>query len=196
MVWSGHASAITFTLSSSALSAHTSEDGGLKLDARPHIGFPYTFNLRAVGEEIFIPGLFVISIDEACCRGVSDGDRDVSPLTASFNFSAPSTASGGPVRGTSQGYGMLVFPDHTNGALIKWQGSAIYSFIDGTALAVALGNADITCNTDCSDHPARLISGTFTLLARPVPLPATLPLFAAGVGVIGGAAWRRKRKKV
>ena len=30
----------------------------------------------------------------------------------------------------------------------------------------------------------------------PVPLPAALPLFATGLGVLGVLGWRRKRKAV
>lgn len=37
-----------------------------------------------------------------------------------------------------------------------------------------------------------LVSGSLVL--APVPLPAALPLFATGLGVIGLLAWRKKRK--
>jgi hypothetical protein len=35
---------------------------------------------------------------------------------------------------------------------------------------------------------------TFSLSGDVVPLPATLPLFATGLGAIGLLGWRRKRK--
>ena len=36
--------------------------------------------------------------------------------------------------------------------------------------------------------------GLFGAITSPVPLPAALPLFATGVGLMGLLAWRRKRK--
>ncbi len=41
-----------------------------------------------------------------------------------------------------------------------------------------------------------LRSASFSLLPNPVPLPAALPLFAAGLGAMGFMGWRRKRKTV
>lgn len=38
--------------------------------------------------------------------------------------------------------------------------------------------------------------GTWTTPVTPTPLPATLPLFAGGLGVIGLFGWRKKRKTV
>jgi hypothetical protein len=35
---------------------------------------------------------------------------------------------------------------------------------------------------------------SFPLEGNPVPLPATLPLFATGIGGLGLLGWRRKRK--
>jgi len=35
---------------------------------------------------------------------------------------------------------------------------------------------------------------TFSLTGNTVPLPATLPLFATGIGALGLLGWRRKRK--
>ena len=42
-------------------------------------------------------------------------------------------------------------------------------------------------------EPMALIQGTGTVVS-PVPLPATLPLFATGLGALGLLGWRRKRK--
>ena len=49
---------------------------------------------------------------------------------------------------------------------------------------------------DYSELPnaANNASGTITASPATVPLPSTLPLFAAGLGALGLLAWRRKRK--
>ena len=50
-----------------------------------------------------------------------------------------------------------------------------------------------------SNDPMLIGSGSLNLVFTPVsqvPLPAALPLFATGLGVLGLLGWRRKRKAV
>jgi hypothetical protein len=168
----------------------------LWIRATSHVPSSYPFSLAAVGDSWFIPNLFDVRIYEDCCFL---DDKDVSPFSVNVQFSAPAGASGGIVKGTSVGYGALFDP---SGANIKWNGPGVVGFADGTLLRIALSNVDIECSEMfCTDRPTRLVAGTFTLLVLPkppvsaVPLPATLPLFAAGLGVIGGAGLRRRKRR-
>ena len=47
--------------------------------------------------------------------------------------------------------------------------------------------------SDAVDHKVESLSATFVPVSQ-VPLPAALPLFATGLGVLGLLGWRRKRK--
>jgi hypothetical protein len=40
------------------------------------------------------------------------------------------------------------------------------------------------------------VLNTFTIQIGPVPLPATLPLFATGLAGLGLLGWRRKKKAI
>ena len=51
------------------------------------------------------------------------------------------------------------------------------------------GSGSITVCEDCS--PTYELTGDIT----PTPVPATLPLFATGVGALGLFGWRKKRKQ-
>jgi hypothetical protein len=49
--------------------------------------------------------------------------------------------------------------------------------------------------TASADNALSVTSNTvFTTVEAPTPLPAALPLFAAGLGGLGLLGWRRKRK--
>ena len=48
---------------------------------------------------------------------------------------------------------------------------------------------------EATDHKVVSLSATFVPVSQ-VPLPAALPLFATGLGVLGLLGWRRKRKRI
>jgi hypothetical protein len=93
-------------------------------------------------------------------------------------------------------YGTPFFAVSTdnNGAILNWNVADIQAgpgqYIDsrnfsGSILDVTLLTPDAYGNEASVDDP-----GTWTV----TPLPAALPLFATGLGVICVLAWRRKRK--
>lgn len=51
-----------------------------------------------------------------------------------------------------------------------------------------------TINLSISDGGGLLTSTSIDVVVLPVPLPAALPLFAAGLGAFGFVGWRRKRR--
>ena len=72
-----------------------------------------------------------------------------------------------------------------------------FDFADGTKLDVTLANLSESCGgNNCLG--TYNMSATFDVLNGPVtttPLPATLPLFAGGLGFVGFLAKRRKTQK-
>jgi hypothetical protein len=54
-------------------------------------------------------------------------------------------------------------------------------------------NPPVDCITGTCKHSADGLTGNFEAVSL-VPLPATLPLFATGLGALGLLGWRRKRR--
>jgi hypothetical protein len=67
-------------------------------------------------------------------------------------------------------------------------------------LQIALLDQTIDCGTtsckngDCYGYIAGKFTYTQLQPAATTPLPAALPMFVAGIGLIGGLGYRRKRK--
>jgi|ERR1700733_13551359 hypothetical protein len=130
---------------------------------------------------------------------VGNGEWSVSnaPITADFTFTVPTpdgtttdggTIAGGQANGNGNG--------ETGTLTITWPNQPVeFDFADGTKLDVTLGGLTETCNgNNCL--PNGYLSATFDVLNGPVtatPLPATLPLFAGGLGFVGYLTRRRKQ---
>ena len=78
----------------------------------------------------------------------------------------------------------------TPGAL-EWQ--TLNGAIGGYAIGNGTGSAGSWTGVSGELEPMALITGTVSGVS-PVPLPATLPLFATGLGALGLLGWRRKKK--
>jgi hypothetical protein len=71
--------------------------------------------------------------------------------------------------------------------------------IDNITYSGTAGNAEITSLSTVSysftdtQNGANDTNGSLTFQVAPTPLPAALPLFAAGLGALGLLGWRRKR---
>ena len=98
---------------------------------------------------------------------------------------------------------------HDDGATFwdGWDGTSYATFVGGQAFpytAVSESYNGLTgafelIYVEANGLPADLIVAGLNnvlLVSAPVPLPAALPLFAGGLGVMGLLGWRRKRKQV
>jgi len=110
-------------------------------------------------------------------------------------ISGPTNFGGGPqvnadsgsgdVAGIAGDYALIALPSgYTSGAPLS--DSATYLNQTFISLGVTPGTYEWTWGTGVNQN--------FTLIIGTTPLPATLPLFAGGLGAIGVVGWRRKRK--
>ena len=112
-------------------------------------------------------------------------------ISATFNFSTPAGASGNTDSGTISAT-VVQGEQHIS---IMWSDPITILFSNGDELQVDLGNVNHDCDGSCNGDNFD-ISGTFTELnPSATPLPATLPLFAGGLGFVGFLAKRRKNAK-
>lgn len=80
---------------------------------------------------------------------------------------------------------------------ISWStndGGGVLSFIGGGRYGGPLGST--IGNTLDGGPENRYAAGTFAYNVSVVPLPAALPLYGAGLAVMGFVGWRRKQKSV
>lgn len=128
-------------------------------------------------------------------------------LQANFAFTIPTPSGTTTDSGTVNG-GQINGGSRLGSLSIVWPGQPIeFDFNDGTKLSVALGGLIASCTGNgCLDAGGPYyMSATFLVLNGPTdtgsanaptttPLPAALPLFAGGAGLIAFLARRRKRK--
>ena len=99
------------------------------------------------------------------------------PTNPTYNSNIPNS---GPVAGTS------VLETISNGISIT------YTITDNGSLGDIFGLAwAMTCANDVIQG---LVNPTSNTALTPTPLPAALPMFTAGLGMMGLLGWRRKRK--
>jgi hypothetical protein len=119
-------------------------------------------------------------------------------ISANFTFTEPTptgtTKDSGTITGDQQN-------GNNGGSLtIAWPSQPVeFDFADGTKLDVTLGGLSETCGgNNCFVGNTYDISGTFDVLnvgLSTTPLPATLPLFAGGLGFVAFLMKRRKSAK-
>ena len=113
-------------------------------------------------------------------------------ISAAFTFTEPTAANG-----TDSGTIVGSFSGNSSNLKeidITWSDPITVAFTDGVNLQIDLANVALGCpSPSCATGNTFDVAGTFTLLDGPTatPLPATLPLFAGGLGFVGYLAKRR-----
>lgn len=205
VLWASSASAVTFD-GSYGVTLHTSTSGGTAVSETDVAANPFNFDLNNVNDSAKF-NLFKITIAE----NIDESDDFISnPINVNFAFTLPDIG-GGTVTGTTTGEATAVKIDHglyiSTQLNVAWDGPIDVDF-NGIGLRIALSNIVIDCSyKNCKDRVGT-VPASFLLTALPVntyasvveeatfatPLPAALPMFAAGVGLIGGLGYRRRRK--
>ena len=119
--------------------------------------------------------------------------NNIAAETYEFSFASPVTAFGLSLGQINEsGWAAEAF-DSTNTSIgvVSWPGTCCNQYFRGIAAPdIALLRLTFTgANDDVT------IDNFYFKSASAVPLPAALPLFASGAGVMGLLGWRRKRKK-
>jgi hypothetical protein len=118
------------------------------------------------------------------------GDYLVTSVTGTLG---PFTVSLAPTGTVSNGFGDF------NDNILYYDTPVPTSYFDSMGLGLSIGGngADIACGVGCfviyPDTPSDLHPIT-SLSVSQTPLPAALPLFAGGLGMVGLLARRRKRQ--
>ena len=134
--------------------------------------------------------------------GSATGSYDYDASTNTFsNIHIVTTHVGpfGATYGVPPGTGTSVFFDTVPQLLPDYTGSPRFLFDLTSAMTdaagvipILVGEEAICSNANCSSGAIRVVvSGE---VVATTPLPAALPLFATGLGVMGLLGWRRKRK--
>ncbi len=210
ILWAGSASAVTFN-GGYSVSLHTSTSGGTALAAADVAANPFNFDLNNVGDSTGFD-LFTITIMEK----IDEADDLISnSISVDFAFTLPDNG-GGTIIGTTTGE---VTGEEIDRGLyiatqlrVAWDGPINIDF-SGIGLQIQLSDILIDCKQKSCEDKNGNVPATFTLTALPppqtfavqsveveqvaiTPLPAALPMFATGLGLVGGVGyWRRRKAK-
>jgi PEP-CTERM motif len=142
------------------------------------------------------------------------GNTGTDTVTVNFNFTLPPGGATGFLTATAVGHTVFGPAGYLE---IDWDNPLTLDFGNGVGLQIDLGDLDKTksCTGQGGDKQCTYttvlnnpydewlvgdVGGTFTYVllntSLTTPLPATLPLFASGLGALGLLGWRKKRKQV
>jgi hypothetical protein len=185
------ASAITFTGGFTVSPA--TQDPGLVVNSAPMGPGTINFELNEVGQSTGLIDLFSIWTDETA---VNSDDLAPQGVSVGFNFSEPAPAFSGSVDGSSAGH-TAIFGLVQWGS-VSWSNALMLSFGNGGTgkllvyLSDEIFNLGLFGLSEGPKHGAT-VQANFVLAAAPVPIPAAMGLFAAGVVAFG--LWARKRRR-
>ena len=219
VLWAGAASAVTFTGTGTATATVATYPAGPDISIDAGGGYPYyygsnnqfdvNFDLANPGDTYNASNLFSISAYNLYKSGTDT-------IAVDFAFTAPSNGATGTITATAVGH-----TSYYNSYLeVTWANPLTLSFDNGASLQIQLGTLDTTksctwwygqkhCTyTTVLKNPQDIsgyncyggsVDGTFTYIDQSpavsaTPLPAGLPLFVSGMGVLGGFGFWRKRK--
>jgi hypothetical protein len=156
-------------------------DPGLVIETQ-ELADPLNFVLDAPGDTYTV-SLFKIWTDETF---INPDDLMQAAISVDFDFTAP--PSTGSVNGTTVGGSVFIF----SGGTVSWDGPSIIDFGNGGQLRITLSdetfNVGLFGNTAPGRKHGATVKAKFELISdsvQPIPLPASLPLFAAALGGLG-----------
>jgi hypothetical protein len=209
VLWAGSASAVTFG-GGYAVTLHTSTSDGTALSKSDVAATPFNFDLIDPGNSTGFD-LFKITIAENIDE---TDDFDSNPISVAFAFTLPDNV-GGTITGTTTGVVVPVITDfglyNRTQLNVTWDHPIDVDF-SGIVLRITLSDIEILCSkTGTCEGKNGNVYATFLLSDLPPPqiftaagvegavanpLPAALPMFATGLGLVGGLGyWRRRKAK-
>ncbi len=153
-------------------------------------GDTYSFDLNAIGDSVSMDVFGLVAFD----MPIDADDLIPRPSSATFDFGSFGTRT---IAGVSYAVTAFSTPTTFGSAFVDYFGPT--SFNVGGGLRILVDLADTVFGTDglgnlVTGRPGvGFVNATFTLAA--VPLPATLPLGLAGLGLMGFVARRRKKTR-
>lgn len=150
--------------------------------------------------------LFKVTIKEAIDTG---NDQNSSPIGVNFTFTAPAPYDdddnvAGSIHGTTTG--IATYHNYHDKLVIDWTDSPLTLTFADAVLQIILKDTEISCGgtkySDKCKNDSEYVKAKFKFIEVPeapppsseVPLPAALPLFFSGMGMLGAMVCRRKRK--
>ena len=146
-----------------------------------------TFSGKIYGDTT--TGNFLISADSL--PNVTTTTTNIGTLDSIYDQGSTSTSPDWGVTLQTDPTTLPFNPTNLLGMIFSNNATGIFAAGSGTIFP---SDATSSCTVD-STRTSCVISGTITLATTSaVPLPATLPLFATGLGALGLLGWRRKKK--
>jgi hypothetical protein len=168
------------------ISSDAASDQALVIVTNPTLGtsIPLSFSLNQ-GQFLYVPSLFKIGTPEGSVGFplTDPADTAAFDIFAAFSFDSPASSA------TAEGYtrGRWLLQD----GILRWDSPILMSFGDKGKLAIFLFDTNFPLAGHLVDVAAK-----FWLKedASPIPIPAALPLFAGGLGLMGWLARRKRRQ--
>jgi hypothetical protein len=182
----GAASAASITVDGSYTVSYTSTHGSTPT-ITDDLGNSGSFSESLTQGTTYTTPTNFLEVAPAGSSGLCSTCTATGTINVTFSFTEPSGIIGTAT--ASANYSATYNPNHNlESDFVDWTSSPlVVDFTDGAVLHIDLANA-----SDWNMYPQ--ISFDLTQDPTATPLPAALPLFAGGLGILGFAgSWRRRR---